>query len=131
MRIRSFYPRYKRPADVTKIQKQYKILVKKGKIDVVSAYLNPRKSDSGRGWIEVHNRTSYYISLNGWKLIDHHGNEWYLKGGLAANKTRRLMVYHSKFSLSSSGGFELKNKEGQVIFKATYKDIKIGKIIYF
>lgn len=131
MRIRSFYPIYKRPADISDMEKHYEILVDKGNIKVLSAYLNPRNSDRGRGWIEIHNNSLYEVSLNGWKLVDHHGNEINLRGEISPNKTRRLMVYKSNFSLNASGDFEIKNRESKVIFKLRYNNIKTGKVIYF
>jgi len=128
MRIRSFFPIYLYPSNKLDDTSNYEVMINEGNIKILTAYLHPRRSDRGRGWIEVYNNSAEVISLNNWKIVDSHGKEVNLEGLIEPNKTRRIMLYKD-ISMGKSGSIEINDANSKTVFKMKYRDLDKGKKI--
>ncbi|WBW98359.1 hypothetical protein [Oceanirhabdus sp. W0125-5] len=131
MRIRSFFPKYKGPSDLSNVRKYYEIINNENDIRIIAAYLNPARSSRGIGWVEIDNISLTRISIVGWKLVDMSNNEKILEGDIEPNKTRRLIIYEDDLLLNEDGTIELRDKENRSVFKIKYHNVPDGEILYF
>ncbi len=83
----------------------------------ISRFLpNPAGSDTAGEWIEIANNGTERAVLAGWRIADHGGKVFYLKGVLESKAVIHLPYETTRISLNNGGEtLYLFNPEGEVV----------------
>jgi poly(U)-specific endoribonuclease len=140
--IRSFYPEFRggdfeplpRPGSTPVLKPIDDVQMQDGSVVLVAAMPNPKGSESGE-WVELKNTSSESIALEGWFLTDKIGRRRMLKGTLAPNEQKQVLVRTNSpesMQLGNSGGrIALYQPNGEIVVSVFYKKTSEGVIINF
>ena len=137
--IRSFFPKFLRPIHTSEegtgnIEKNLDDK-NNGIIVVTKALINPEGEDIGNEWIEIENRDSKILNLNGWHIADKMGRIQPLFDQIKPNKQRKILITRANANATQLGNKEgvievLDDKDNQIA-KVHYGKVAAGEITYF
>ena len=67
--------------------------------------INPKGNEKSGEWVSLHNRGSRKVTIRNWRLIDGHGRETTVEGGIRSGESLRLKGSQlGRVMLSNNGG---------------------------
>lgn len=131
--LRSFFPIYKKPSEVS-IDTDKIIIEGDSSLIITKALINPEGYDKGVEWVEVMNNSDKKISLENWSITNKLNEKMKLHGHLDPKKKTTIIINVDNFRLTNKneGFIGLYNSiSGNTEVKVQYSNIKVNETLYF